>query len=474
LDFDGVNDFVRFGTTYPQNTLQPFSVVVWQRGIVSFSRWRRLLSGGWILASIEISGTQRVGFGYIDSSGGGTWSYTNQSHDTTSLNCFVGTADGSGTIGGFRSYLNGFELGAKTTVGTTPVAIDASASLQFAGTDGTSTFVSAVLHECSIYNRVLSPSEIRLLASRPGIAYELKPRTTYSIPKPTPPKRIVVKAKQEATPAPPSYHNGFAPRDGEPLFPELWDGCVGAWNPGLGSTGTRLYDWSPYKNHGTMTNMGAATAWTRSNGRNALSFAGGATHVVTSFIGPAVNQRSLSVWFRTTQNHADGQYGTIFFYGTGTTFPAGLGSSFFVMIFTETMNGWNNGFGVSQFGESLAVNNVNDGLWHHGCIVNSGTTYRVWLDGTLRATKTMATTPTSSAAFLGRANISGSLGSNLNYVGEADDYAFYNRALSHNEIRLLASRRGIAYEMAPRNWSAQQIAAYRARYYSQVVGGGVI
>jgi len=50
----------------------------------------------------------------------------------------------------------------------------------------------------------------------------------------------------------------------------------------------------------------------------------------------------------------------------------------------------------------------------------------------------------------------------------------YNRALTPQEIRLLASRRGIAYELAPRNWSSQQIAAYRARYYSQVVGGGVI
>lgn len=273
---------------------------------------------------------------------------------------------------------------------------------------------------------------------------------------------------------PGTYANGFAPRDGEPLFPELWDGCVGAWNPGLGPSGLTLRDWSPFKNHGTLTNMNLATAWTRSNGRYALSFTGGATHVATSFIGPAVNQRSLSVWFRTTQNHTNSQYGTIFFYGTATTFPADAGRSFFVMVFSETVNGWDNAFGVSQFGDSLGVNNVNDGLWHHGCIVNRGSEYQVWLDGVLRATKTMATTPTSSAAFLGRGNTSGSLGSNLNYVGHADDYAFYNRALSPSEIRLLASRRGIAYEMAPRSWSAQQIAAYRARYYSQVIGSGVI
>jgi len=60
---------------------------------------------------------------------------------------------------------------------------------------------------------------------------------------------------------PGTYQNGFAPRDGEPLFPELWDGCVGAWNPGLGPSGLTLRDWSPYKNHGTLTNMDAGTDW---------------------------------------------------------------------------------------------------------------------------------------------------------------------------------------------------------------------
>lgn len=50
------------------------------------------------------------------------------------------------------------------------------------------------------------------------------------------------------------YANGFAPRDGQPLYPELWKGCVGAWNPGLGVTGLTLRDQSGFGRHGTLTN----------------------------------------------------------------------------------------------------------------------------------------------------------------------------------------------------------------------------
>lgn len=49
------------------------------------------------------------------------------------------------------------------------------------------------------------------------------------------------------------------------LYPELWDGCIGAWHPGLGPTGTMLYDWSMERT-GTITNSTAAAAWTRVNG----------------------------------------------------------------------------------------------------------------------------------------------------------------------------------------------------------------
>jgi hypothetical protein len=60
--------------------------------------------------------------------------------------------------------------------------------------------------------------------------------------------------------------------------------------------------------------------------------------------------------------------------------------------------------------------------------------------------------------------------------GMLSNIAVHNRDLSPNEIRILASRPGIAYEMIPRQFAGSEalVAAYRARYYSQLVGGGVI
>jgi hypothetical protein len=70
----------------------------------------------------------------------------------------------------------------------------------------------------------------------------------------------------------PSYQSGFyAPGRGVAKHPELWRGCVGAWNPGLGNTGLSLRDWSGGQNNGVLTN---GPTWGVSDGRQALTFDG--------------------------------------------------------------------------------------------------------------------------------------------------------------------------------------------------------
>ena len=73
---------------------------------------------------------------------------------------------------------------------------------------------------------------------------------------------------------PASYANGFAPRDGRPLYPEFSHGLIGNWAPCLGPTGLTLRDWSGRANHGTLTNMVPGDDWIVSDGRYSLDFDG--------------------------------------------------------------------------------------------------------------------------------------------------------------------------------------------------------
>lgn len=60
----------------------------------------------------------------------------------------------------------------------------------------------------------------------------------------------------------------------ESEYPELWDGCVGAWAPCLGPTRLKLYDLSGNSRHGTLKNMAQASDWPKSFGQHCLDFDG--------------------------------------------------------------------------------------------------------------------------------------------------------------------------------------------------------
>lgn len=275
---------------------------------------------------------------------------------------------------------------------------------------------------------------------------------------------------------PASYANGFAPRDGQAVWPELWRGCVGAWNPGLGPTGLVLRDWSGYGNHGTLTNMDAGTDWVRSQNRYALDF-DGANDFVSVANNNAINitrSISVSVWIkRTTSQIGKGIVGK---YNTTTNQRAWA-------LYTA-----NDGIGLkAQFtcqsnGASFNANQVAStfdtigGDWVHLCgVLSAGSTCQIYTQGILRGTA--ASTTPAIAACTGALEIGTYNQSTANcFTGQIDDLLLYNRALSPNEVCLLAQRRGISYELAPRHWSAAMIDAYRRRtqQYQQLVGGGVL
>ena len=253
---------------------------------------------------------------------------------------------------------------------------------------------------------------------------------------------------------PASYQSGFAPRDGRPLYPELWRGCVGAWAPCLGPTGSTLRDWSGFGNHGTLTSMTSAAAWTPNQGRYGLSFTGSSQNVDTgnsSSFDFATGDFSVCVWVRITT--ADNGI-----MGTFSSILRGWG--LYIWATSPYINWIAYGATATNDSRKGTLNIVGDNRWHLVAANYSRVTgITTYLDGVNIGNASTLTGDLSSSQTLqlGRYPISPT------FTGQLDDVRIYNRSLSDQEHRLLASRRGIAYEMAPRRRSSAAVASFNRR-----------
>jgi len=259
---------------------------------------------------------------------------------------------------------------------------------------------------------------------------------------------------------PASYLNGFAPRDGRPLYPSLWRGCVFAAAPCLGPTGLTLRDQSGFKNNGTLTN---GPTWAASQGKYAMSFNSLSSQRVEHGITPQleVKQITVAAWFSTTN------FGTL---GSGNTIidkARTVGSAWIMSVGARGTSGYNGKLTFEAYDGTWKVvgsaATVSDGIMHHGCCTYDGATAVVYVDGQEVGRSTWSIALPYTAA--GVMNIGRYVGNNDNYFsGNLDNVMAYNRALSPDEIRTLATRRGIAYEMAPRRRSSVQVTVAPLRY----------
>jgi hypothetical protein len=254
-------------------------------------------------------------------------------------------------------------------------------------------------------------------------------------------------------------------------YPRLWDGCVGAWCPSLGVSGTRLFDYSVRQNWGTLTNMDPATDWIANRGGYALDFDGSNDRVDTTCkYAPGTGPLSVAFWWdgrdtaqynnivsnRPSSFNGSTDHAWLIGNGDYTVGPANT-KKIGVLLYTP-----------SNYRVYLTSAEYNAGMRHYG-FASDGSAVTIYVDGVA-----VALGSTASTAVVGswpnmtqehNTSIGGSPGGEADRYanGILDDIRVYSRALHAEEWRLLARRRAIAYEPE-----------YQPAYYTETdAGGGV-
>jgi hypothetical protein len=245
----------------------------------------------------------------------------------------------------------------------------------------------------------------------------------------------------------PTYQSGFyAPGRGTAKYPELWDGCVGAWNPGLGNTGLSLRDWSGNGNHGTLNN---GPTYRVGAGNQALNFDGTNDYVEVS------SARKLYRVFES------GKWTITYFANTAVTandYPISFGNSASGSIYTAMLFNTSSKVQVNSAGGGganlvgAAVNSATPNKWERYTITADAAVPEFSIRVNSVVADSNALPPSYSVGQIDRFTI-GALGrstTGLYVAGFLTDFRVYNYAISQRLDRLLAQRPGIAYERAPR------------------------
>lgn len=227
----------------------------------------------------------------------------------------------------------------------------------------------------------------------------------------------------------PSPAHGHASGPGEAEFPELWSGLVGLWAPSLGRTGTRLYDRSGTRSHGTLT--GGATWDTTLRGPSIRVTTPDGQYV--SIPGTPANRPTAAITLECWA-YWDGSTGTRMVLvnrsgnaesGGATFFLHDLGSGMRWM-FWATVNGTSWGLQLQ------AVPTI--GRWTHLCGTYKSGDGRLYVDGVLAASSTATT-----GSLVYQANRNWRYGADDSlanqFVGWLGAMSIHSRALSAVEVR---------------------------------------
>ena len=317
---------------------------------------------------------------------------------TASIKSTSGSNNASGYLDG--KYIGDFGY-VQSTGGDGTVSIGRSGALN-------ANYFNGQIDDIRIYNRALSAQEVNQLYVG-GRGYGLRQQRS----------RTTKKTIYIDTPVP------AKPKPTVDTAQKLKQGLVGAWIPSLGATGNRLEDKSPYRNHGTLTNMDAATCWKASGGLGALDFDGVNDYVALpskTELQPAAGQRfSISAWINPAANVNQSIIG----HGRLN------GYSFYVQgNFLEFAKA-----GVANTGSSVSQTPIGIGSWSHVVVTNLvNSSVQLYINGVLKRNVAFA----YSYAYTNELRIGDSANEpGFAWNGKLDDIRVWNRLLTAQEIQAL-------------------------------------
>lgn len=228
-------------------------------------------------------------------------------------------------------------------------------------------------------------------------------------------------------------------------YPNLWRGCVGAWCPSRGPTGTTLFDHSAYARHGTLNSMDAGTDWVASGSGLALDLDGTNDYVSIDNPVKPVRHLTLSAWFAM---NATPSFTPLICCPLAASGWASPYVAFLLRLNNATSMEADVGNGSSYSVFSATIPTVVTGVWNHIAMTYDGATVVAYYNGRRLATNT---TVTGDIGYASQPIMLGRDGGGPTYANaKLDDCRIYSVTLTDGEVALLASRRGIAYETKPR------------------------
>jgi len=330
-------------------------------------------------------------------------------------------------------FIDGVQVsGTRNSGSDRTINISEDAILSLGGKPLHETFDGFVLSN-SLYDRALSPAEIRLHASDHLAPLRQRPRI-FPVPVveevSEEPAILIIPRRSE-----PAWSTGFARGASQALHPELWDGLVGLWAPGLGPTGLSLYDVSGHSNHGSLENMDANTDWVTGENGWGLEFDGVNQRI--DLLGASVSGLAPQTYLITVTRLGTeiSEYVLAGQDGGDITMLAWFNTSVNEFEFQVLLSGDNLRYRYSNFisvDEQVHIVIVWDGLL-------STESVQVYRNG-------QAVIPLSTQAGTGSwpgysdIYLAGRPADDTrNFEGRVVETVVYNRALSPSEIQLLAS-----------------------------------